>query len=74
MVLDDHFFRGVRLRHTWDRSALNGQKSYKIGSKSNRIWAKPLRDFLFFGTLRVDIKLRIFLILLIFQDVRLTAY
>ena len=34
------FFRGVRLRHTWDRSALNGQKSYKIGSESNRIWGE----------------------------------
>ena len=36
--------------------------------------AKPLRDFLYLGTLRVEIKLRIYLILLIFRGVRLKAY
>ena len=40
-------FRGVRLAACVFGSRLDGEKSYKIGSKSNKIWAKPRRDFLY---------------------------
>ena len=46
----------VRLRHTCIGSALNGQKSYKIYSKSSRILGEaPDGTSLYVGALRAEI-------------------